>query len=289
MTSMGIFVGRLHAGAVVAVAVVGVLARPAAGQTASPAPSAPAPSSSPVPTTAPFSARAHVDVSVAGQGRTMTGAVQLGMAQRANLTRIDVLSVKSDTLPVPPVSVTVVIDRRANTVAAWSDTTKLYHVQPFIPRPPASPSPKASPTPAPRTSPSPQPARGSPFAGLDVLSLTIKLIGHTMTQGIPTTGLSFDLQVAKKGETVPTHVSATTQLADEYAAFPLTLDVAVEPGGAMPFKANLAYAVDQITRDDPPASRFEIPRGYADAGSLLGVVFPRSTSAARPSKTPPPR
>jgi hypothetical protein len=259
--------------------------RPADAQT-------PAASPTPAPTPAGFTAHAHANVTVVTASGTYGGTAQLGMAQRANQTRIDVLSVKSDSLPVPPIAVTVVIDRGANTLTAWSDTTKLYRVQPFLPRSLAGATSRPSPTPrlspAPRASATPRPvSRGtSPFAKLDVLSVTLKLIGHTTTAGVPTTGLSFDLQVQNKGDKTPTHVTATTQLADEYAVFPMTVDISVDPGTA-PFSAKLAYAVDDLTRGMPPATSFSIPAGYREAPSLLGVIFP-GRSVRMPSRAPSP-
>jgi hypothetical protein len=237
---------------------------------ASAASSAPSPSPSPLA----FAARAHADVTVDAQGRTMTGNALLGLSMRARLIRVDVLSVKTDAMTLPPIVLTLVIDRGANTIAVWNDVTKLYHVQSFLPSRSASPSPK--PSAAPKASAPPQ--SSSPFSKLDVFAMTIKLTGHTTTSGMPTTGLAFDLQVAKKGDKVPSHVTATTQLADEYAAFPVSAEVTVEPGAA-PFRANASYAVDEVTHDLPPLSRFEVPAGYADAGSLFAVILPRGAAA----------
>jgi hypothetical protein len=234
----------------------------------------PSPSVSPSPSPLAFAARAHADVTVDAQGRTMTGNALLGLSMRERLVRVDVLSVKTDAMTLPPITLTLVIDRGANTIAAWNDVTKVYHVQSFLPGRPASPSPK--PSAAPKASAPPLAA--SPFSKFDVFAMTIKLTGHTTTSGVPTTGLSFDLQIAKKGDKVPSHVTVTTQLADEYAAFPVSAEMVVEPGAA-PFRANAVYAVDEVTRELPPLSRFEVPAGYADAGSLFGVVVPRGAAA----------
>jgi hypothetical protein len=257
-------------------------------------------SPTPAPTPVAFSARAHANLTVVAQGTTYNGAVELAVAQRANLTRVDVLSVKSDSFPVPPIRVTVVIDRRANTLTAWSDSTKQYRVQPFLPRSAASPTPRASASPRasarPRASATPSPPqRGtSPFAKLDVLEATLRLTGHTTTAGLATTGLAFDLQVRNKGETATSHVSATTQLADEFAVFPVTLDASLEPG-AVPFSAKISYAVDDLTRALPSLTRFEIPAGYTEARSLLNVIFPQGmmgmpmpVRSASPLPTPSP-
>ena len=276
----------ISAGAILAMF---VLAHAAGAQT-------PKPSPSPAPAVAAFSAHAHANVTVIAQGTTFTGSVQLGVAQRTNLTRIDILSVKSDSIPIPPLTVTAVLDRGANTLTVWNDTTKQYRVQPFLPRAAASASPRPSAAPSPRPSSSPRPGpfpRGrSPFADLDVLSLTLKMTGHTTTSGLPTTGLSFDLQVQRKADKTPSHVTATTQLADEFSAFPMTLDISVEPG-MVPVSAKLSYAVDDLTRTAPPLDRFKVPDGYTEASSLPAVIFgrssmPRPMSSGMPMPMPMP-
>jgi len=75
----------------------------------------------------------------------MTGSARCAVAQGDRMTRIDVLSIKSDTMPIPPIRVTVVIDRRANTLTVWSDATRQYRVQPFLPRSAPGASPMAVP------------------------------------------------------------------------------------------------------------------------------------------------
>jgi hypothetical protein len=255
----------------------------AGAQTATPIPT---PTPAAAPTAIAFSAHAHANLTVVAQGTTYTGSVQFALAQRTDLTRVDVLSVKSDAFPLPPLRATVVIDRRANTLTIWSDATKQYRVQPFLPRLGASPSP--SPRASARPTPTPGPARRvtSPFAGLEVLDVSLKMTGHTTTAGVPTTGLAFDLQVRKKGDQAASHVAATTQLADEFAIFPMTLDVSLEPG-AVPFSAKLAYAVDDLTRGLPPLTTFRVPAGYKQASSIFSVIFPPGTNVVPPAIRPP--
>jgi hypothetical protein len=274
---------RIHAARIAACATLlcSALIGTGGAQTPSPAPS-------PVPTPVAFSAHAHANATFVMQSGTYSGTVQLGMAQRANLTRIDVISIKSDTFPVPPISVTVVVDRTARKMTAWSDATKLYHVQSLLPG--ALPSIAPRPTGSPSASPSPRPQGGtSPFSKLEVFEVTMKLIGHTATLGVPTTGMSFDMQVRNRGDKATSHVTATTQLADEFAAFPMSFDVSVEPGAA-PLSAKISYAVDELTRDVPPAARFTVPAGYTEAPSLIGIIFPgRPTASPKPSPKPTPR
>jgi len=280
----------VRAGAIVACAVLLPVAFGSAARAQTPRPT---PSAAPTPVG--FTAHAHGNASVVTQGGTFSGTVRLGVAQRDSLIRVDVLDVKSDQLPLPPISVSAVIDRSTNTVTMWNDTTMQYRRQSFIPsfgRP--SPQPGATPQP----SASPQPARAarrgtSPFANLDVLSLTMKLTGHGTTSGLPTTGMSLDFQVQGKGATTATHVSATTQLADEFPMFPMTFDMTVEPG-APGMNAKAAYAVDDLTRELPPASRFVVPAGYTEARSFGDLIFqrrrpPASSPMPMPSPSASPR
>lgn len=265
--------------AVFALLSVAVYAGTAGAQTATPSP---APAATPIA----FSAHAHADLTVVAQGRTYAGDVRFAVAQRTNLTRFDVLSVKSDAFPLPPLTATVVIDRSANTLTIWSDATKQYRVQPFLPRLGASPSPTPRASARPTATPGPARRVTSPFAGLEVLDVSLKLTGHTTTAGIPTTGLAFDLQVRKKGDQATSHVVASTQLADEFAVFPMTLDVSLEPG-TVPFSAKLAYAVDDLTRGLPPLTSFRVPAGYKRASSLFSVLFPPGTHVVPPVIRPP--
>ena len=233
-----------------------------------PSPSAAA-SAAPAPALIGFTARAHANATFVMANATYNGVVTLGLAQRANLIRVDLLSFKADALPIPPVSATFIIDRGTNTVTVWSEATKKYRVQSFLPKMVAPRTPSPHPTTPPPVSIGP-----SPFAKLDVLEATLKLTGHTTTLGFPTTGFAFDLQVANQGDKATSHVTATTQLADEFSLFPLTLDLAIEPGTA-PFSAKIAYAVDDLTRNPPPLARFRVPAGYTRAPDLMSVLIPR--------------
>jgi hypothetical protein len=263
-----LFASSLRGAALCAVAVA-VLGRPAAGQMATPVPTpvptvAPSPAPSVAPYTPGLSARAHGVITLVGPTKTVTVSVELAMAERPNLVRVDLLSLKSDSMPLPAIVLTAIFDRRANTITLWSPLTKRYHTQPFLPQPSPTARPRATPPPASR----PQ----SLLSTLDVLAITIKMTGHTLTAGVPTTGLSFDMQVAKKGEAVPTHIVATTQIVDSSVVFPMTIDASIEPGNSSQ-KASLTYAVDELTRGLPPLSRFTVPAGYMPTDSIGGVIL----------------
>jgi hypothetical protein len=239
----------------------------AVAQTGTPRPAAPSPS----PTPLAFTARAHADITVVATDRTITGSAVLGMSQRANLTRVDIISVKTDAIPLPPISGTFVIDRSARTVTAWSGVTKRYYVSRM------SPSPSPGPTPTPQGL-----FVGTSFlAGLDVMDVSLKLTGHTTTAGIATSGLAIDAHFAKKGSLQVVHATATTQLADEYGAFPMTIDATLDRGGSQSLK--VSYAVDELTRALPAAAGFHVPAGYTKATSMMGVIFSSGTPTVQPS------
>jgi hypothetical protein len=272
-------------------AVCGVFALVALGSAAAAQTAAPRPPgvASPAPSPLAFTARAHADISVVTADRTITGSAVLGMSQRANLTRVDLISVKTDAIPLPPISVTFVIDRNAKTVTTWSVASKRYYVQ------------RMSPSPSPGPTPTPKPlglfVGTSPFAKLDVLDVSMKLTGHTTTAGIATTGLAIDAHFAKQGSTNVAHATATAQLADEFGAFPLTIDVLLEPGGSLtnvsaqtgvspPTSLKVSYAVDELTRAVPPVAGFRVPAGYTKATSIMAVVFHGTVTGGQASPAP---
>jgi hypothetical protein len=241
-------------------------------QAGTPATAAPSPS----PTPLAFTVRAHANVTIVTTDRTITGSAVLGVSQRANLTRVDIISVQTDAIPLPPISGTFVIDRSAKTVTGWSAATKQY----FVGRMAPAPSPGPTPTPKPQGL-----FTGTSFlAGLDVMDLSLKLTGHTTTAGLATSGLAIDAHFAKKGSLTVVHATATTQLADEYGAFPMTIDVTLDPGGSQSLK--LSYAVDELTRAVPAAAGFHVPAGYTKAKSMLGVIIHTGAPTRRPSPAP---
>jgi hypothetical protein len=239
-----------------------ILAFPAAASAATP---------TPAPTPAGFRAHAHATLTVTTSSNTITGNVAIAMAQRANVTRIDILSVKSDTMPLPPIAFSAVVDQSTRTITVWNEVTKRYYVQVFAA---AAPMPSATPKP---TSSTPF---VSPLAGLDVMSMTLKLTGHTVINDIATTGLAADLLVAKKGETATTHIAADAQIVDDFAFVPMTFNMTVEPAGS-PTKAALAFAVDDLLRGAPPPGTFAVPTGYTKSRSVLDVIMSRPPTAAQ--------
>jgi hypothetical protein len=252
----------------------GVLGAAAGAQTATP---------SPLPTPLAFTAHAHANVTVGMGDHSMSGRAVLGVSQRANLTRIDLVSLTSDALTLPQIKVTAVIDRAARTLTVWNDTTKVYRVQRFS---------AATPTPAPHATATPMPVGAfggrSPFANLDVLDVSMRLTGHTTTAGLPTTGLVFELHVARKGAKAPTHLSATVQLSDDYGGFPLSIEATAEPDG-MQSPTKFSYAVDDLTRTIPAITGFRVPAGYRRAASIGAVIFNGSTfHVGSPSPIPIP-
>ncbi len=247
--------------------------------TASPAPAitvspgTPRPASSAPPG---FTARAHANFT-AGMQHAVSGTAQFVLLQRGNALRVEILSVHSDAMPLPPISGTILIDRSTGTATIWSDATRRYYVQRLTPNlfGRATPRPQHTATPAPH-------ARSSPLRDFDVLSLSMKLTGHTVTSGIPTTGLAFDVEAAHHGMTAPTHLTATVQLADDYALFPVSLDATlVAASGAR--AGRLTYAIDSWQPTMPPLTMFRVPPGYMRASSPFAVF---TGPVRRPSPAP---
>jgi len=244
----------------------------------------------PSPTPAPppaFSARAHAAFTATSQNNTFAGSVQFAIARRANLIRVDVLSVKSNRMPVPAMllQLSFVIDSSTRIVTLWSDVTKRYYVMPIPLHPPAAFHPPAASSP--RTS--------SPFSTLEVFAFTLKLVGHATMLGFHTTDLAFDVQTRTKGQRGTSHITGVMDLADDFLAFPLKIDIVVSPGRARS-GARVTYAVDELKTDLPPADRFAVPAGYVAGTSLLDVFMhapaalpaPTGTPAAAPGTVPQP-
>ncbi|MBV9409061.1 MAG: hypothetical protein JO164_09560, partial [Candidatus Eremiobacteraeota bacterium] len=84
------------------VLLVAAVATGSRAQDASPSP-VPSPSAAASATPAPaligFTARAHANATFVTPNATYNGVVTLGLAQRANLIRVDLLSFKADALP----------------------------------------------------------------------------------------------------------------------------------------------------------------------------------------------
>jgi hypothetical protein len=247
---------------------------------------APTPASTP----AAFTAKAHMSITVSMPQGPMTLTARVGLAQREQVTRVDFLSVQSPVLRIPIGTLTVVIDRSSNTLTAWNDSSRSYYTQPILPRPAASSIPSSAPSAKPSPLARAKPVR-SALADLEVLVMTVRLLGHTTTVGIPTTGLGIDVEMRKKTETKSSHIVATLQIADDYAFFPVSVDMTFEPG-VTPFGGKLSYAVDSFDKTTPPIATFDIPAGYREEASIFAVVLgapaPRAPASALPSRTPSP-
>jgi len=229
----------------------------------------PAPAPSPAP--AVFSAHAHANVTVTTQSKTYDVTMQVAAAQRDRFTRFDILSIRSTSVPVPSSAFTFVLDKVASTVTVWNDTTKTYYTQSLVPslpgatpvRPPASGLP---------------PNARSPFADLEIFSLTFALANHTTTAGLPTTGLAMNVDFKKKDAAATSHLTATMQLADDFAAFPVSIDAHVDPGTPS-FSGRFTYLVDDFARQVPASTSFTVPAGYALADSLIAVFLSRPATS----------
>jgi hypothetical protein len=253
-----------HRSLVLAAALALAAAAPAAAQTTP----RPAPAATPVA----FSAHAHADVSVTTTTATYALTMQIAVAQRDRFTRYDILSIRSTSLPIPSPALTFVLDRVANAVTIWNDATKTYAAQPLVPSPAGLPGRVPA-------SAFPPNAR-SPLADLDIFSFTVALANHTVTAGLPTTGLTMTVDLKQKGESSTAHLTATAQLADEFAAFPVAIDARVDPG-MHAFDGRFTYLVDDFAPHVPAETSFSVPTGYVRADSLLAVLLGRPAGSTR--------
>ena len=235
---------------------------------------------SPAAAAAGFSARAHLTIAFAMRGAKQSVAVRVAITQRNDLTRVDLVAFEVPGLSIKTAPMTFVIDRRANTITAWNDTTHVYYTQSFLPRSLGGGAAQPSPAPSSTTAPDTRPAR-SVLAGLDLLTMDVRLTGHSVVGGIASTGLKLNAKIRRHGATAVSHVTASMAVADDFAFFPVALQAQLVGTGPSA-GPSLTYAVDAFSRDVPAASGFALPDGYALATSLLRVVMGPAPRRASP-------
>ena len=248
------------------------------------APASPPPSAAPSPVPSGFSGRAHITLSLPIRGSTMTVGARVAVAQRDQLTRVDLLSVDASMLPIQIPQLTFVLNRRTNAVTVWNAAAQVYHTQSFLPAGFGGP---ARPAPAPGAMARPSRPERSVLASLDLLTFDMRLTGHTTTAGIASTGLAFDMKIRQHEKTAVSHVTGSLQMADDFAFFPIALQAHVQVSAAAT-PAVLSYLVDSFDRQLPPAEMFVLPDGYREAPSLLGVFSGIARRTALPSPSPSP-
>ena len=236
---------------------------------------------SPVPPT-DFSSRAHININVPIQTSTIYAGARLAVSQRDQRTRIDLLSVDAAILPIRIPQLTFVIDRRANTVTGWNDFAHVYYTQSFLPSSLGGVSRSAR---VPDLSNVPSRLEHSPLANLDLLTFNMRLTGHNTVAGVASSGLAFDAKIRQREKTAITHVTGTVQLADEFAFFPAAVQARIQRGD-LPRAAVFAYTLDAFDRGAPPAETFEVPNGYSEATSMIGVLS--GIARQRPASVPSP-
>jgi molybdate transport system substrate-binding protein len=227
----------------------------------------------PSPTPLAFSAHAHATFTAKSSTRILSGTVRLAIAQRGNLSRVDILSMKSDGMPLPPslFQLTLVVDRTARTVTMWSDSTKKYHVQSIPVSPLSSPMATSSQT--------------SPLSSLDLFEFSMNLAGHTTTMGFHTTDFAFKMKLRAKGQAVTTHIAGAMNLAEDFQWFPITLDFSVTTGTSSS-GMKIVYLLDDLKAELPPGDPFAVPAGYTQSASFLDVFMHVPTALPTPGATP---
>jgi molybdate transport system substrate-binding protein len=229
---------------------------------------------SPTPTPQVFSAHAHATFTAKSSTRILSGTIRLAIAQRGNLSRVDILSMKSDGMPLPPslFQLTLVVDRTARTVTMWSDSTKKYHVQSIPVSPLSSPMATSSQT--------------SPLSSLDLFEFSMNLAGHTTTMGFHTTDFAFKMKLRAKGQAVTTHIAGAMNLAEDFQWFPITLDFSVTTGTSSS-GMKIVYLLDDLKAELPPGDPFAVPVGYTQSASFLDVFMHVPTALPTPGATAP--
>ncbi len=217
------------------------------------------------------------------QASTMSAGARVAVAQRDQLTRVDLLSVDASVLPIQIPRLTFVIDRRANTVTLWNDAARAYYTQPFLPQN-LSGAPRR-PTPDPGATSKPVRPERSMLANLDLLTFDLRLTGHSTIVGIASTGLAFDMKVRQHGKTALTHANGTVQVADDFAFFPVRLQAQIASDG-LASPASVVYTIDTFDRQIPSPDTFAVPDGYTRVTSLLRVFSGSMRRAPSPSPVP---
>ncbi len=216
-------------------------------------------------------------------GTKLTVGGDVGFEQRADLMRIDVLSIKipgmdptmgaaAGTELFPGGGFTVVLDRANSRYTVWSQAKQSYYVGTIGPGASPGPSPKPTPTPTPNPSATPG---GGPFDFLKNLkdyktfTITVGLAGHSVTNGHPTTGLNFQfLTETVKGKKVDVH--GALQSADDLDGLPVQLTASFT-GTDQPESA-ARIDVTTIERRLAPAADFAVPKGFTKAASVFDVI-----------------
>jgi hypothetical protein len=213
--------------------------------------------------------------SLQGQPLNVGGNVALyhkGTAYRLDLLSLgfpgasgDLSSLASTLLG--PGGVTVLYDGATAGVTAWSSANRTYYVS----SPPAAiTTPSAGAV---------TPAGGDPLGALagvaaamrDVQSATIQLIGHSVVNGHPTTGLDVQMKRQLPGK-APENYHAQIALADDLGGFPVQLTLQSVPATPTAFGGTMKLDLTSVQPDDPNDALFRIPAGYTRVNSLSGVL-----------------
>jgi hypothetical protein len=206
----------------------------------------------------------------------------MGVAVERNgdRTRFDIRSVDAPVSPFRFDGLTILVDGHAQQVTVWNSVSQTYFTQSLVPGLTASPA--STPTPRPSARPS-RPER-SPIADLDLLALDIRLGERRLVLGMPSTGLTMDARVRRRGTSSVMRLTGSTQIADTYAFFPLTVALTASRDNVAVLR--LAYGVDAYQPAVPPDADFAIPDGYRLAPNVFAVI--NAPPAVRPSPAPAP-
>ena len=216
-----------------------------------------------------------IQANLQGQPVNIGGNVALyhkGTAYRLDLLSLGFpgagsdLSALASTL-LGPGGVTILYDGATAGITAWSSANRTYYVS-SPPAAVAAPAPGAA-----------APAGGDPLGALagvaaalhDVQSATIQLIGHSVVNGHPTTGLDVQMKRQLPGK-APESYHAQFALADDLGGFPVQLTVQSIPPTPTAFGGTMKLDLTSLQAADPDDAMFRIPPGYTRVNSLSGVL-----------------
>ena len=238
--------------------------------------SAAAPTPAPQPSMPSFSATGTMNLK--GQtpdGKSGTVQIQMRVAHRNLLTRVDVLRIvaaaddpNANTMMaqfIPKGTITVVVDQSKSLLTIWSSSHPYYYQSKLaVPKPTQKNNGKSS-------SSSIWTAISNGLSSMtkyDSYSSSIDLTGHKTVNGHTASVFAFTHKSQKHGEPAQTS-SGTFALADDLNGIPLHADVTATGGPVASVSADLT----QVSTSAPPASTFAIPKGYKKTTQLMNVLM----------------
>jgi hypothetical protein len=170
---------------------------------------------------------------------------------------------------IAPGGITVVYDGTTGSTIAWSSANHSYYVV-AAPRAAAATASPATVAAA---------AGGDPLSALagvasalrDVQTATIQLLGHSVVNGHPTTGLDVQMKRQLPGKPAENY-HAQLALADDLAGFPVQLTLQSVPATPSALGGTMKLDLTSVRPDNPDDAMFHVPAGYTRVDSPSGIL-----------------